>query len=1155
MQHVYTDDYGYGQVVESKVTRGRTEYRVAGPDFDVWMPATKVAFAPVDRSNSVDLPYDPAPQFGVGPLTESTIQPIHEIDADERTSPADSQTFENRSRDEGDERGEPGPNPDLFAKSAALGDYPRGAGGIEAGPDEAHAHWMDQNQGQAWEHESPYYQGGDGPSQDYMDHHGTEGWLPEDEDPLAAAMAHEDSGHDPGDHERMNADYWRGQDAELNRFGSYHEADVLNTDVERTPFEPDYMIVNDTDDDYLRDVDVQEDERETTGPEGIVHFAGRIMHANPAAALAVPLARGLATGLAGGAAERVMGGGSNDMAAPPQGGEEQGGAPGNPVTDLGNKAKEQLTKEDPLPLPDLGYGWGDMTGKMGSYRPAGLDERYADITASVDPMVAQFRNDPAAFIERVGHSQSEGLNPRIAQYGEMVEADEMLRTAAWADVRAKAKRLRAEGRVHVKDVDYDRIYATVQGDHGTYETMIKKGGAYGGNGGQSITHWHCGCEWGKWAFARRLTFVGRLCSHGYAAYQEMQSAHVKGKPRRQRKNPRNASVHEANPAALLAPLVMRALPSLAGGAIGEHLSDDEGGEGGGGMMGAISPASAILGSTHYAGEDETTQDWKVKGTGEAKSALEDIRDWAETPQEDDFGNMENRVEEIRDAVERAREQGVDADQLVASLRRQAAPGDDPFAPGSPLGGQPPAQDPTGGGLQNPAAPRPPGGSAAPGQIGPFPAPQSVADQQRAPETATPLGELLGAPPPSAPAPSTQAQSPTAGPGTGNSEGIQGPGIPGNPGAPAESVYKDWYGDPGADADTGTTDQSSGSTGGGGGGGGAATPGTGDSATPDVALDAASGGEASAPGSAEATTDAATNPATDEQQDTANTEGTGTGAPDPMSSDTGSSMGGFDMSQIGDTVSGISDAVSSGVGAATDIASSIGDMMSSFTASRQASLEADPEWIKLAYPDGAPDHKPFNGSGGTQKVDWEQSKDVVKEHYSDGIEDVTEVPDESYLTKDLEPERKKWAEGAVGIQRAGSGPRRYVEPEVVSVRGPRKQTVEAAFDPADDFDPLAPRTAASFLDEEPGAPIDIVAQFQAANADLMSANSGPAKTQYDDFSDSPAFKKAMQRTAGRQYSLAEQAALVAEGKKGGARNLDQLDLRGTHYEAEHSVGLW
>src|SRR6478752_7628374 len=149
MQQVYTDDYGYGQIVESKTVRGRTEYRVAGMDgsWDVWMPATKVGFAPVDHDNSVDLPYDPTPQYAVGPLTESTIQPIHEIDPDERLSPADSLSFEDRSRDEGDLRGTPGPNPDLFAKSSALGGEWNPSNGPEPGNEQYHERWMSMNPG------------------------------------------------------------------------------------------------------------------------------------------------------------------------------------------------------------------------------------------------------------------------------------------------------------------------------------------------------------------------------------------------------------------------------------------------------------------------------------------------------------------------------------------------------------------------------------------------------------------------------------------------------------------------------------------------------------------------------------------------------------------------------------------------------------------------------------------------------------------------------------------------------------------------------------------------------------------------------------------------------------------------------------------------
>lgn len=37
------------------------------------------------------------------------------------------------------------------------------------------------------------------------------------------------------------------------------------------------------------------------------------------------------------------------------------------------------------------------------------------------------------------------------------------------------------------------------------------------------------------------------------------------------------------------------------------------------------------------------------------------------------------------------------------------------------------------------------------------------------------------------------------------------------------------------------------------------------------------------------------------------------------------------------------------------------------------------------------------------------------------------------------------------------------------------------------------------------------------------------------------------------SLAEQSELIREGDRGGARNLDSLDLRNTHYEDMHTLG--
>ena len=143
-----------------------------------------------------------------------------------------------------------------------------------------------------------------------------------------------------------------------------------------------------------------------------------------------------------------------------------------------------------------------------------------------------FRDDPVGYINRIGHVEDEGLNPRFAEYIAQVDSDRQIREAAWKDVRNKALRLRRDGQVHVKDMAPDRIYATVQGDHGVYDVMIAKGASFGGlGGGHAISNWRCACEWGKWAFRRRYTYVGRLCSHGYATYLEMQSQHTKGKTR------------------------------------------------------------------------------------------------------------------------------------------------------------------------------------------------------------------------------------------------------------------------------------------------------------------------------------------------------------------------------------------------------------------------------------------------------------------------------------------------------------------------------------------------------------------------------------------------------------------------------------------------
>ena len=164
----------------------------------------------------------------------------------------------------------------------------------------------------------------------------------------------------------------------------------------------------------------------------------------------------------------------------------------------------------------------------GYFRPAGLSDRYAyfDLEATDhDSPVAQFRRDPVGYIRTCGHLWTDGDDglEKYADYTQLIDVDPTMREAAWTDVRRKAMRLRHEGKVQVNDHGSGRIYATVEGDNGTYDVMIVKGGSYGGlGGGQSVTDWACSCPWGRWAFKRQMSYVGRLCSHGYAAYLEMQ---------------------------------------------------------------------------------------------------------------------------------------------------------------------------------------------------------------------------------------------------------------------------------------------------------------------------------------------------------------------------------------------------------------------------------------------------------------------------------------------------------------------------------------------------------------------------------------------------------------------------------------------------------
>lgn len=110
---------------------------------------------------------------------------------------------------------------------------------------------------------------------------------------------------------------------------------------------------------------------------------------------------------------------------------------------------------------------------------------------------------------------------KVSDLHYLIDSDPQIRQAAWVDVQKKATRLRSGGHVEVLEITPRAIHARVKGDHDTYETVVVRGGATIGSG--QLTDWGCGCPWGFWAHKRRDKFAGRLCSHGFAAYVELQA--------------------------------------------------------------------------------------------------------------------------------------------------------------------------------------------------------------------------------------------------------------------------------------------------------------------------------------------------------------------------------------------------------------------------------------------------------------------------------------------------------------------------------------------------------------------------------------------------------------------------------------------------------
>lgn len=110
-------------------------------------------------------------------------------------------------------------------------------------------------------------------------------------------------------------------------------------------------------------------------------------------------------------------------------------------------------------------------------------------------------------------------------------------TAAWSDVRAKAKRIRSEGGVRITAASDGLVMAEVKGDHHVYETGLQR------LPGQrtAVATWSCGCKWGAYHWGADddfSRFAGRMCSHALALQYEAQSRGMFG---------RNVAVDDAKP--------------------------------------------------------------------------------------------------------------------------------------------------------------------------------------------------------------------------------------------------------------------------------------------------------------------------------------------------------------------------------------------------------------------------------------------------------------------------------------------------------------------------------------------------------------------------------------------------------------------------------
>lgn len=519
---VHTADGREGRIIESETVRGKTRHRVAGISFDKWYPETQVHLAseedgwmPIPQDREQADPYsDPGlpPEGDVGPELGGDLPPDDSMGDILQGLSEYAATGELSPEDQAQYAGSPDPETILGFRTAGPGDH----------VDESNSVALPWNPDPQHDAVVPAAEASWGPGEYTID--ADERLHPADSLSFHD-VEHSEAGPTPGPAPHLFAAYEVESRRQAGLGDAWDAAGSALGDVYNAGTVP-------STDSPMKDLGTAAGQVGDAIGSGVSNTWNALTSPDVTQGKAVPEPAPPTTNINASFADWAR---SLDDETPS---DEYAALDSHDWLRAHGDEGERLVSRDEIPEILREQQYQDDAAAGLDRAAARLGDKYVDIGYGIitadhfhDP-VQMFRDDPHGFIARRGGATAvSAADAEMDRYGALVEHDQVIRLAAWRDITAKAKRLRAEGKITVNDISPDRIYATVQGDNGVYETLITKGSslggydAYGARGDQHVGNWHCSCKWGDWAFKRRFTFIGRLCSHGLASYWEMQAAH------------------------------------------------------------------------------------------------------------------------------------------------------------------------------------------------------------------------------------------------------------------------------------------------------------------------------------------------------------------------------------------------------------------------------------------------------------------------------------------------------------------------------------------------------------------------------------------------------------------------------------------------------